>query len=185
MTTQSEKHVLFKTVHGSRLYGLAHADSDEDFYTVLDKVPNRKARYAKQKIYDTGEDSMTVDFGTWLGMCVNGVPQALEAMFASGEAVEHDELAHFRAGFRVSTGASERYLRTIRNFCYTQDAKRKRHGLRLALNMHDFTRHGRFNPTLTANEAAYLTEHAKKDCDAVYAMAMNMALDRLPPRMVR
>jgi len=180
-----DKHVLFKTRHGSHLYGLNHADSDEDFYTVLDKVPNKRPKYAKQKVYADGTDSMTVDFGTWLNMCVDGVPQALEAMFAFGDVVQHDELGDFRAGFYVSTGASARYLRTIRSFCYTQDPKRKRHGLRLALNMYDFTRAGRFNPTLTPNEAAYVTLHAKKDSDAVYAMAMTIALDRLPPGMVR
>jgi predicted nucleotidyltransferase len=175
--------VLFKTVHGSRLYGLAHQDSDWDFYTVLDRVPKNKARYAKQKISADGTDAMTVDFGTWLQMCVSGVPQALEAMFSSSPIM--DDISHFRRGYRVSTGASERYLRTITSFTLTQDNKRKRHGLRLALNMHDFTRQGFFNPTLSANEVDFATEYAKKDCDVVYAMAMNIALDRLPPRMIR
>lgn len=177
-----EKTVLFKTVHGSRLYGLNHADSDEDFYTVVDKVKTARARYAKQTITDD-EDSMVVDFGTWLGMCVNGVPQALEAMFS--EYVVYDSIEDFRYGYRVSTGASERYLRTITSFTMTQDPKRKRHGLRLALNMYDFQRTGRFNPTMTRQEAEWATEQAKKDCDAVYATAMSIALDRLPPRMLR
>lgn len=178
-----EKRVLFKTVHGSHLYGLAHAESDNDFYTVLDKVKNARAKYAKQKISADGTDSMVVDFGTWLDQCVSGVPQALEAMFS--QMPLHDELAEFRAGYRVSTGASERYLRTITSFVYTQDPKRKRHGLRLALNMYDFTHTGRFNPTLNDNDVDFVTENAKKDSDAVYSMAMSIALDRLPPRMVR
>lgn len=177
-----EKKILFKTIHGSRLYGLSHADSDEDFYTVVDKVKTARARYAKQTIVDK-EDTMMVDFGTWLQMCVNGVPQALEAMFSQAAVV--DEISDFRASYTVSTGANERYLRTITSFTMTQDPKRKRHGLRLALNMHDFTSTGRFNPRLSENEAAFFTEHAKKDCDAVYAMAMSIALDRLPPKMVR
>lgn len=177
-----EKRVLFKTVHGSHLYGLAHDESDNDFYTVLDKVKNAKARYAKQTIVD-GEDSMVVDFGTWLGMCVNGVPQALEAMFSDSPLV--DDISHFRRGFRVGTGAWERYLRTITSFTLTQDHKRKRHGLRLALNMYDFTRTGRFNPRLSPNEIDFVTDYAHKDTDVVYGMAMNIALDRLPPGMVR
>lgn len=177
-----EKITLFKTQHGSHLYGLAHADSDNDTYTVLDKVKTNRARYSKQKITDN-DDSMVVDFGTWLEMCRSGVPQALEAMFSQMPIVDH--IGPFRSAFRVSTGASERYLRTITSFCYTQDPKRKRHGLRLALNMYDFTRKGFFNPTLTANEAVWVTEQAKKDCDAVYATAMNIALDRLPPGMLR
>lgn len=175
--------VLFKTIHGSHLYGLAHAESDNDFYTVLETQKKKRARYSKQTISADGTDALTVDFGTWMNQCVDGVPQALEAMFS--QMPLHDELSEFRSAFRVSTGASERYLRTITNFVFTQEHKRKRHGLRLALNMYDFTRAGRFNPTLSPNEVDFLTEYAKKDCDAVYACAMNMALDRLPPAMLR
>lgn len=177
-----DKTVLFSTVHGSHLYGLAHAGSDNDTYVVLDKVKTARAKYAKQKITDS-EDSMTVDFGTWLGQVTSGVPQACEAMFSQMAIVDH--IAEFRAGFRIGTGALERYLRTITSFCMTQDPKRKRHGLRLALNAYDFQRQGWFNPTLTPNEVDFVTEVAKKDCDAVYAYAMNMAVDRLPPRMLR
>jgi len=177
-----EHTVLFKTMHGSRLYGLHHADSDHDFYTVVDKVKTARARYARQTIAGD-DDSMVVDFGTWLGMCVNGVPQALEAMFSQHAVV--DNIEAFRYGYKVSTGAQERYLRTITSFTMTQDPKRKRHGLRLALNMYDFRASGRFNPSMTPNEVDWATEVAKKDCDTVYATAMSIALDRLPPRMVR
>lgn len=177
-----EKIVLFETVHGSNLYGLAHSESDNDTYVVLDKVKTSRAKYAKQKISGT-EDSMTVDFGTWLGQCVNGVPQACEAMFSTMPVVDH--IAEFRAGYRIGTGALERYLRTITSFCMTQDPKRKRHGLRLALNAFDFQRTGRFEPTMTPNEVDWATEVAKKDCDLVYAYAINIALDTLPPGMVR
>lgn len=177
-----EKTVLFKTVHGSHLYGLAHENSDNDTYTVLDKVKTKRAKYAKQ--YLSGDDdSMVVDFGTWLGMCVNGVPQACEAMFSQMPLV--DTLADFRAGYRLGTSALERYLRTITSFSMTQDPKRKRHGLRLALNAYDWQRYGWFNPTMTPNEVDWATEVAKKDCDVVYATAMNIALDRLPPGLVR
>lgn len=174
--------VLFKTLHGSRLYGLAHEHSDEDFYVVVDKIKTNKARYARQQITG-GQDTTVVDFGTWLNMCVSGVPQAVEAMFSQQPLI--DTIGAFRSGYRVSTGASERYLRTITNFCMTQDPKRKRHGLRLALNMADFTRAGRFNPRLTSNEVDFVTEQSKKDCDSVYAIAMNIALDRYPPGMLR
>lgn len=177
-----EKTVLFKTVHGSRLYGLAHENSDNDTYTVLDKVKTKRAKYAKQKV-SGDDDSMVVDFGTWLGMVDRGVPQACEAMFS--QMPMYDDIAEFRAGYRIGTAALERYLRTITSFAMTQDPKRKRHGLRLALNAYDFQRQGWFNPTLTPNEVDFVTETAKKDCDAVYAYCMNMAVDRLPPRLKR
>lgn len=175
-------NVLFKTVHGSRLYGLSHADSDWDYYTVVEKVKTAKARYAKQKIVGD-DDSMVVDFGTWMGMLQNGVPQAWEAAFSTDPVV--DEIAPFRAGLRITSSCAERYLRTITSFCMTQDPKRKRHGLRLALNMYDWQTTGRFVPTMTPNEVDWATEEAKKDCDSVYAKAMSIALDRLPPRLVR
>lgn len=175
--------MLFKTVHGSHLYGLAHAESDNDFYTVVDRVSKRKARYAKQKISADGTDSFVTDFGTWLQMCTSGVPQALEAMF-SRKAI-YDDIADFRNSFYVGTTAHERFLRTIKSFAMHQEYKRKRHGLRLALNFHDMSRYGRYNPTLTPNEVDFVSDVAHKDTDVVYAYAMNIALDRLPPGMVR
>jgi predicted nucleotidyltransferase len=175
--------MLFKTVHGSHLYGLAHAQSDNDFYTVLDRVPKKRALYAKQKISSDGTDSMVVDFGTWLGMCQDGVPQALEAMFSS-KAI-YDDIAEFRASYHVGTTAHERFLRTIKSFAVNQDYKRKRHGLRLALNFYDMSRNGRYDPTLTPNQVDFVTDVAHKDTDVVYAYCMNIALDRMPPGMVR
>jgi predicted nucleotidyltransferase len=172
------REVLFKTVHGSRLYGLAHAGSDEDFYTVVTKKPvdtyyNRqsKARYAKQKI--TGdEDSMVVDFGTWVEMCKSGVPQALEAMFS--DMVVEDRIKEFRESFRCGTQVYERYFRTIKSFALAEDdgIKKRRHALRLSLNLRDIGRYGRFNPTLSPEDAAWITDMAGKSHSDVYGLAL-------------
>ncbi len=170
--------ILFKTIHGSRLYGLHHAESDYDYYTVVDKVKNAKARYAKQKITGT-QDSMVVDFGTWVGMLQSGVPQACEAAFSKEPEV--DLIADFRSQLYLGSGAHERYLRTITSFTMTQDPKRKRHGLRLAFNLADLGRYGRFDPCLTDAQVLWSTEQAKKDCDNVYAKAMSIALDNYNP----
>lgn len=176
------RETLFKTVHGSRLYGLAHAGSDEDFYTVVTKKPadtrigrQTRARYAKQKI--TGdEDSMVVDFGTWVEMCRAGVPQALEAMF-SQMPIGDDRIADFRAGFRVGTEIYERYYRTIKSFALQEDEgiKKRRHALRLALNLNEMARTGRFNPTLSAEDARYITSMATKSHEDVYGLALCIA----------
>lgn len=137
--------MLFKTLHGSHLYGLAHEESDTDYYVVVNTHRNRRARYAKQTIVN-GIDTMTVDFGTWINMCQSGVPQALEAMFS--QMPEVDQLSEFRNAFRVGDGARDRYYRAIDNFTATEDFKKNRHALRLALNIRDALRYGRFNPTL-------------------------------------
>jgi len=171
----SDKTVLFKTVHGSRLYGLAHENSDEDFYTVVDKVKNRKARYARQSIVGD-EDSMVVDFGTWVDMCKSGVPQALEAMF-SDMAVE-DHIEEFRKSFRVGTQCYDRYLRTIKSFALseTDPFKRKRHSLRLALNFRQMREYGRFNPTLSKHQAEGITWVAQAwSGEEVYDFALGLA----------
>lgn len=137
---------LFKTVHGSRLYGLNHEASDDDFYTVVSKVKNAKATYSTHKIVGS-EDSVVVDFGTWLGQCSKGVPQALEAMFSTMPLV--DKIEPLRLGYRVGTEVFDTYLRTIKSFALTDgDFKKKRHSLRLAFNMRDIREYGRFNPTL-------------------------------------
>lgn len=169
-------HVLFKTEHGSNLYGLAHAGSDEDFYTVVSTVRNRRAKYAKQTIVD-GIDSMVVDLPTWLNMCVSGVPQALEAMFS--QKVIHSEIEPFRAGYVVSYGIAERYLRTIKSFTAEPDYKKNRHGVRLALNLNTALREGRFNPTLSDDEKVFIEELmlTYPDVEQLQQVATGLALD--------
>ena len=152
--------MLFKTVHGSHLYGLSHKASDEDFYVVVNTRRNRKAKYARQNISD-GVDTTTVDLGTWVNMCVSGVPQAMEAMFSQMPVFEADGVAEFRNAFRWGDACADRYWRTIDNFLAEKDFKKNRHGLRLALNMRDGGRYGRFNPTLNPNDALLITYYSK------------------------
>lgn len=168
--------VLFKTVHGSRLYGLSHEDSDYDYYTVVDKVKSKKAKFSTHKIVDE-VDSVVVDFGTWIDQCTIGVPQALEAMFASEPHVQVDEIEAFRNGFKTGTQVYDRYLRTIKSFAFSEkDAdKRKRHSLRLALNLKQMRKYGRFNPTLLPVERELITSLAKLPAEHVYNDALVIA----------
>lgn len=169
-----EHNVLFKTVHGSRLYGLSHIDSDYDYYTVVEKVHTNRATYSTHEIVD-GVDSVVVDFGTWQDQCIKGVPQALEAMFARHPYVMEDKIADFREGFRVGTGVYDTYLRTIKSFAMQDDFKHKRHALRLAVNMKDMRKWGRFNPTLNRIQVQVITSLAKLPCERVYDDAMLLA----------
>jgi hypothetical protein len=168
--------ILFKTVHGSRLYGMSHEGSDWDYYTVVDKVKTAKAKYSRQTIVDD-VDSVVVDFGTWIEQCKDGVPQALEAMF-SNMAVT-DRITGFRTQFYAGTTTHERYLRTITSFVYANKDvyKRKRHALRLAYNFVDLKRYGRFDPTLAKDRFEWISQKAHQDSDSVYAYAMALAQD--------
>lgn len=169
--------VLFKTVHGSHLYGLAHANSDEDFYTVVAPVKRAKYKYAKQSIVD-GIDNVTVDLGTWLRLCDKGVPQALEAMFSKMPLV--DELTQLRRSYRVgSTRMRDTYYRTMENFVQAGDFKRKKHALRLYLNLKQAMKYGQFNPTLTQRERWWVEQVATRfDDEAVLRLVLSNRFDK-------
>lgn len=167
--------MLYKTVHGSHLYGLAHAGSDDDFYVVVETQRKKKAKYAKQSIVD-GVDTTTVDFGTWVNQCQAGVPQALEAMFSQMPLYESAGIAEYRNAFRVGQSIRDRYYRTIDNFLAAPDVKKNRHALRLALNLREALRYGRFDPTLAPRQAVWVTYHAKNDSlDDLRGLAFGLA----------
>jgi predicted nucleotidyltransferase len=170
--------VLFKTVHGSRLYGLSHANSDEDFYTVVSKVKTKKAKYSTHKI--VGDvDSVVVDLGTWLRYCEMGVPQALEAMFSNMALV--DRLTPLRVHYHVGTQVYDRYLRTIKSFALNDETdtrvnfKKKRHAMRLALNMYEMRGRGRFNPTLDTGQIDMINVYAELSGEECYRQALALA----------
>jgi len=169
--------VLFKTVHGSHLYGLAHANSDEDWYTVVAPVKRKKYKYATQTIVGD-QDTMTVDLGTWLRLCDKGVPQALEAMFSRMPV--HDELTQLRRSYRVgSTAMRDTYYRTMENFVKAGDFKRKKHALRLYLNLKTAMKYGTFNPTLTQRERWWLEQVATRfDDEAVLRLVLSNRFDK-------
>ena len=138
----TEPHVIFKTQHGSKLYGLNHANSDDDWYLVT----NSRAK-GYQSVND-GIDTLQVGFARFVELASLGTPQTLEAMF-SQEAV-YDEIADFRASFHA-TGAdvNRRYTREIKRLSFELPMKRRRHAIRLAFNLQDLRRYGRFNPRLS------------------------------------
>lgn len=154
-----KRTVLFSTPHGSHLYGLAHAGSDHDTYTVVTRLPHvahngTRARYARQTIRGD-QDEFVIDLSTWLLLCEKGVPQALEAMFSPRPTV--DLIGPFRAAYRATPAVVPTYLRTISSFTRSGDWKRRRHAARLALNMRSILRHGRFNPELDPTEVVFAT----------------------------
>lgn len=157
--------VVFKTMHGSHLYGLNHEDSDQDFYTVVWRGDRGKRyKFAKQDIVN-GVDNVTVDYHTWLGLCAKGVPQALEAMFSP--VPEIDKLPFFRQAYHVGiSNMRETYYRTMENFVKANDIKRKRHALRLYLNYRDASRYGWFNPRLTEHQVWWVTQVAERMSDS-------------------
>lgn len=150
--------ILFRTIHGSRLYNLANEHSDEDYFTVLANRPKRRARYAKQTII--GEiDSLVMDLSTFMRYCDMGVPQALEAMFSPFP--EESKIEDLRWAYRPNlANMRDRYVRTIKAFALSDDFKRRRHAFRLCLNLTEAMDTGRFNPWLMPTDAARITMRA-------------------------
>lgn len=134
--------ILLSVIHGSHLYGLSHGKSDLDIYVV------REGSFRSKQTIDKGSDIIEHSLDSFLNQCARGVPQALESMFASDEHVLYNEIEHIRTAY-VAYGYEvfNRYERTIYNFSLG-DHKRRRHALRLAYNLSDLQKYGRFNPTL-------------------------------------
>lgn len=140
---------LFRTIHGSNLYGLAHENSDLDLYIVTTEDDG----HAHQRVVD-GIDSTTVGFTTFLRLALSGSHQSCEALFST-EKVYTAEGEVFRPmleSMRV-TGADvfTKYERTIKKFCFL-DEKRRRHAVRLAFNLRGLREEGRFDPKLASAE---------------------------------
>lgn len=138
--------LLLRTPHGSRLYGLARPDSDEDWFEVYGWEKGR----SKQKI--TGDqDVIRTSLDSFLWNCNKGVPQYLEAMFSQQCEVNNIRFItdHFRPDMPK---VRETYNRTIKKLWFKgveeDSMKFKRHAVRLAMNLAHMQKYGRFDPTL-------------------------------------
>lgn len=166
-----EEATLLLTHGGSILYGLNHANSDEDFYRVvkdefywqaIGAYPSGKPKMLIAQHINNGIDELTVSFKTFSILAMKGSPQTLETMFSQLATI--DRLAEFRKDYFAGMGPDsmiERYRQTIHRFCYGT-FKQRRHALRLSINLTEsMTNGGRFNPTLTPEQAAFITATAK------------------------
>lgn len=155
----SEQKILLTTTIGSRLYGLAHENSDYDTYTVIESVPSRRKNNARQTIIGK-DDAMVIDLKTFMLYAHYAMPQALEAMF-SPVAEAGPFLEAYRRGFRVSLAT----MRTKYTFHIQIEAhngmKQRRHALRWALNFREALKNdGYFNPILSADDAQWVKDTA-------------------------
>lgn len=134
------------TAHGSHLYGLAHSESDLDFFRVV-----AGSGRTKQKVYENGLDVTTMPLDTFLKHVFDGSHQSCEALFSPSAWVHPDYRPLFDN--MVVTGADvfARYRRTIDAFAHGT-LKQRRHAVRLGFNLADLRRSGRFNPVMTEDQ---------------------------------
>ena len=153
--------LLFKTVHGSHLYGLAHELSDLDTFEVhgYDKMRSR------HKVAG-GLDVTRHSYERFMSLCSSGSPQNLEALYSYR--AEVDNLPFNRFNFRPDLRLTrETYHRTVKNFWLRgweeSDFKLRRHALRLYLNYRTFEVRGWFNPTLETNQILFVNMNADNE----------------------
>jgi hypothetical protein len=165
--------VVFSTVHGSRLYGFAHERSDFDTFTV-DLSRSIKTR---QTIDDDGNDRVRVGVWHFLDLATSGSHQSVEALFSPvkewGPAADQYRpmLEHMHIG---GADVTSKYERTIRRFAHG-DFKRRRHAVRLALNLEDLRFSGRVTSVrLSPWRAAYCADLATKFKGDALARRLNV-----------
>lgn len=148
--------IIFTTIHGSHLYGLAGPFSDLDTYTVT-----TSSGRAKQKVRGN-LDTTVIGWDAFMEYAFTGSHQSVEALFSPAkEWHSHRHLEPMLDAYRV-TGAEvlAKYRRTINAFAHADDYKRRRHACRLWLNMQQLRWRGRFNPRMTPDEITWANEIA-------------------------
>lgn len=153
-----ENELIFSTVHGSHLYGLAHADSDDDVYYVTEG----KGKTLYQRV-DGFDDYVIGTLDAFLHRAYTGSHQSVEALFSNekqwGIGME-EKYGAFMNSIRIrGSEVFAKYERTIRKFCFGA-YKRRVHAARLACNLRDLRECGRFDPMLTDMEAALCKGYA-------------------------
>lgn len=103
-------------------------------------------------------DLTKMDLGTFAMFAYDGVPQALEAMYAPDSAVLVDNIREYRKSFRASIPAMRAtYDDVIHSFRgLDKKPKMRFHTLRLATNFREASENdGRFNPVVSEKELQY------------------------------
>lgn len=154
--------VLLATVHGSRLYNLAHENSDYDWFEVHGWD---KAR-GGQRIVGT-EDRTKTSYDRFMRYCEKGVPQYLEAMFSQKAYIDNfpfDRQQFYVPGMRE---VRDTYKRTIKAFWARgkeeNSNKMKVHAWRLHYNLCDMEESGRFNPSLRPIDISDIQRYVNHD----------------------
>lgn len=192
---------ILRTVHGSHLYGLAHAESDYDTYEVFIGTPegSKTARwgmdsqktkeFAHQSVDAQKNDVTLVHLSKFAEMVSAGVPLALEALF-SQQSESAPEYQAFFSSIRVSPHAARfTYRELIFNFAHNLGGRRTksfdtpanrfkcaRHALRLSLNLNDLVRSGSFDPALTEHQKDYVNTIAAQHSTKTFDTNLNTLL---------
>lgn len=160
--------IIFTTVHGSHLYGLAHEGSDQDSMIVY-----RDSREPVHK--KSGDDDVIhVGLAPLLRYAEGGSHQYIEGLFSEKKIWHDDSYKALIDGFRIPpANIREKYRRTIHRLCFGTE-KHRRHAIRLAFFFRNLELgDGRANPTLTGTERILLRSIASRwEGESLYKFLM-------------
>lgn len=146
--------IVFFTRHGSKLYGLNTDSSDEDWFVVTTSRAPRATQGVIKRGGAPALDVVTVGWDAFLGLAHSGSHQSIEALFSTEKVFLRPEYEPHLADVRLTgSDITAKYRRTIRKFSFG-DFKRRRHAVRLSMNLAELSDRGRFDPHLTYREAA-------------------------------
>lgn len=155
--------VIFTTVHGSRLYGFDHAGSDHDTFVVTTSRSTKP-----EHTIDGADDRVVMGINRFLLLAMSGSHQSVEALYSPVKEWTHAGRVYRPLISAVSVYGGdvfEKYERTIRKFCYG-DFKRRRHAVRLSLNLRELREFGRLESSeLTQPQVMYCNGSAKLEGD--------------------
>ena len=138
---------ILETVHGSHLYRLNHADSDLDYFLVVESSNRTRATH---KITED-QDYTQMSLDRFLENVFKGSHQSCEALFSPLATIDPRYQPMFERMRITGSDVFMRYRRTIHAFSYGT-MKHRRHAVRLGFNLADLKRDGRFNPQLTDDQ---------------------------------
>lgn len=155
--------LIFQTIHGSHLYGLAHESSDDDMFYVTTSTRTHARQHVDK---ETGVDPTLIGLDAFLTRIYEGSHQSVEALFSPfkvwGTAPQAIQFRDYLSGMRITGSAVfAKYERTITKFCYG-DFKRRRHACRLSANLTALRVEGRFNPIMSPALITWASETAEK-----------------------
>lgn len=153
--------IVFHTVHGSHLYGLNHEESDHDIFVVTDTY-NRTSK-VRHFFAEDGTDVAVVDVFRFIELAQSGSHQSAEALFSPMKHTARRGSIWMPYLHQLTITGGDvfaKYERTIRRFAYG-DTKRRRHAVRLTLNLQQLRIHGRMNPALSPEQVRYCVDTAE------------------------
>lgn len=142
--------LLFRSYTGSILHGLSTPASDIDIFEVhSESFGSAYANKQEVQKIEGKYDVTKVTLSRFMQRSMEGSHQCLDAMFSS--IAEVDEISALRNNFRAGFNTVETMRRSITEMAYQAPAKKRRHAVRVTLNLIQIMDHGRYEPKL--NEA--------------------------------